>query len=30
MVLRMGAGIQDVGMERVDKPEHAELREFGL
>ncbi len=30
VVLRMGAGIQDVGVERVDKSEQAELRESGL
>lgn len=30
LVLTMGPGIQDVGMEWLDKAEHAELRESGL
>ena len=30
VVLKMGVGIQDVGMEWLDKAEHAELRESGL
>ena len=30
VMLTMGAGIQDVGMDWLDKSEHAELRESGL
>ena len=30
VVLTMGAGIQDVGIEWLNKAEHAELRESGL